>query len=70
MNVQFYLPKEETVTLVLYDLQGKLVETVQSNEILTAGAHNISIESQNLPNSVYICSLITQVSGSMKKWCW
>ena len=60
MNVQFYLAQEETVTLALYDLQGRLVKTIQSNAILAAGTHNITVESQNLPNGVYICSLITE----------
>lgn len=60
MNVQFYLAQEEAVTLALYDLQGRLIKTIQSNEILAAGTHNITVESQNLLNGVYICSLITE----------
>ena len=60
MNVQFYLAKAEAVTLGLYDLQGRLVKTIQPNEVVAAGTHNFAVDSQNLPNGVYICSLITE----------
>lgn len=59
LNVQFYLSKAEAVTLGLYDLQGRLVKTVQSNEILAAGTHNIRVNGQDLPVGVYLCSLTT-----------
>ena len=44
MNVPFYLAKEEAVTLALYDMQGKLLKTIQSNKILGAGTHNFAVE--------------------------
>jgi flagellar hook assembly protein FlgD len=49
MNVQFYLAQEEAVTLSLYDLQGRLVKTIQPNEVVAAGTHNFAVDSQNLP---------------------
>ena len=59
MNVRFYLEQEQPVSLVLYDVQGKLIKTIRSNEILQAGTHNIAVDSHNLANGMYICSLIT-----------
>ncbi|MCC7224580.1 MAG: T9SS type A sorting domain-containing protein, partial [Chitinophagales bacterium] len=67
MNVQFYLEKEESITLVLYDLQGRLVKTIQSGTILAAGTHNISVNSGDLSNGVYICSLITETKQLNEK---
>ena len=67
MNVQFYLAKAEAVTLGLYDLQGRLVKTIQSNTILAAGTHHIALESQNLSNGIYICSLITETKQLNEK---
>lgn len=44
--------------LALYDLQGYLVKIIQSMQILPQGKHNIVIESQNLPNGMYLCTPI------------
>lgn len=67
LNVRFYLEQEQVVNLVLYDVQGKLVRTIHSNKILPKGMHDIVVESQNLPNGMYICTLITDKKQVNKK---
>jgi len=58
-NVQFFLADDQTVSLALYDLQGRLQKTALNQQTLSKGKQNIAIDTNNLPSGVYICQLIT-----------
>ena len=53
-TIQYHLPAEAKVTLVVYDLLGKQVATLV-NEIKPAGAHQVSFASGELPSGTYLC---------------
>ena len=58
-NIQFFLEKDEAVSLALYDIQGRLVRTIANRQTFTKGKQNIVIDSQDLVNGIYICQLTT-----------
>jgi hypothetical protein len=55
-TINFTLPKDGLVKLVVYDITGKEVK-VLANEIRTAGYHSISFDASNLPSGVYLYKL-------------
>lgn len=57
--MEFLLPTDNSsVSLFLYDIQGKLVHTVLDNTTLTAGFNTYTINSNHLPKGMYICRLV------------
>jgi len=59
LTTQFFLEKEENVSIALYDTQGRLVKNILEQGILTAGKQQIFVESGDLINGVYFCVLST-----------
>ena len=57
LTLGFDLQKPETVTLAFYDEQGKAVQTLVSEQKLTAGTHLFSLKNTGLPSGLYICRL-------------
>jgi hypothetical protein len=55
-TINFTLPKDGLVKLVVYDITGKEIK-VLSNEFRTAGYHSISFDASNLPSGVYLYKL-------------
>ena len=55
-TIRFDLPAEGFITLSVYDITGKLVETL-INEVLQQGSHNILWQPQNLPSGNYFVQL-------------
>jgi len=55
-TIRFDLPAERFITLSVYDITGKLVETL-INEVLQQGSHNIQWQPQNLPSGNYFVQL-------------
>ncbi len=55
-TINFALPKDGLVKLVVYDITGKEVK-VLANEIRTAGYHSIAFNASNLPSGVYLYKL-------------
>jgi len=55
-TIRFDLPAEGFITLSVYDITGKLVETL-INEVLQQGSHNIFWQPQNLPSGNYFVQL-------------
>jgi hypothetical protein len=55
-TIRFDLPEEGFITLSVYDITGKLVETL-INEVLQQGSHNILWQPQNLPSGNYFVQL-------------
>jgi beta-xylosidase len=55
-TIQFSIPKDSFVTLRLFDLLGKVVEVLLSEQ-LRAGNYRVSWNAQNLPSGIYFCQL-------------
>lgn len=60
-----FTSNNENVTLQLFDLNGRLVQTVCSKE-LEAGIHTVPVNVENLPSGTYMAS-VTKASGNFTK---
>ena len=65
-TIRFDLPAEGFITLSVYDITGKLVETL-INEVLQQGSHNILWQPQNLPSGNYFVQLKSRNRTFTKK---
>jgi hypothetical protein len=51
-TIEFTIPKQEYVTLAIYDITGKLVQTLLKRHT-AAGTHRIQWQPENIPSGVY-----------------
>ena len=57
---EFTIMNSESITIELYDVQGKLVQTISTNKDMASGNHNLPIKlSQNLTSGNYFLKLAT-----------
>ncbi|MBK7104502.1 MAG: T9SS type A sorting domain-containing protein [Ignavibacteriae bacterium] len=66
-NISFGLPEQSIISLVVYDISGKVVETFLHNELLSAGSYNYSFEAKNLVSGIYFYTLKTDKFVQTKK---
>lgn len=55
--INFGIPKKSAVTLVIYDVTGKIVSTLINNEIKTEGNYGYEFDAANLPSGIYFYKL-------------
>ncbi len=65
-NINFSIPNEQFVTLLIYDMLGREVETLV-NENLTAGTHNVDWNAANYTSGVYFYRLISADHSETKR---
>lgn len=58
-TISFLLPRSMSVSLVVYDIHGKKVQTLLDNQNLTPGNHSYNFYSEGLASGIYLYSLIT-----------
>jgi hypothetical protein len=63
-TIKFSLPKKEFVTLKIYDLLGKELRTLVSEE-RHAGIHSVTFNAEGLSSGVYYYRLTVRQAGSM-----
>lgn len=54
--IVFYLPQNEYVTLKIYDITGRVVETLIEGEV-PAGEHRLQWSAEGLASGIYLCRL-------------
>jgi len=59
LNVNIVKEESESVTIILYDAQGKLIRQL-NKEASSLFMTNVKIETSNLPIGVYVCEVITE----------
>lgn len=59
-NISFSLPQTTSVTLNVFDITGRKIETVLTNKTLSAGGHTFRFDGSNLSSGVYIYQLSTK----------
>lgn len=64
--IDFTIPTTGKVTLLLYDLQGNLIETLISNQVLSAGHHSKYFNTTHLKSGMYTYRLISPEANSEK----
>jgi len=65
-NIQFALNKSSNITLTVFDVQGREVQTL-INENLNAGSYTYSFNAVNLPSGTYIYRLQTENFSESKR---
>lgn len=63
-NITYTIAQDTQVTLWIYDITGKLVQTLANDQPQTEGTHTFMFDATNLPSGIYICTL--QVDNSLK----
>ena len=65
-NIRFELPKEEFVTIKVYNSLGQEIKTLV-NGMQSAGSHTVAFDAENLASGVYVYTMKTEsFSKSMK----
>ena len=59
--IVFYMPRNENVTLKIYDLTGREIETLVQGEV-PPGEHRLQWSAQGLASGVYLCRMETGIS--------
>jgi hypothetical protein len=57
--IVFYLPRNEYVTLKVYDITGRTIETLIEGQV-PAGEHRLQWNANGLASGVYLCRLDTK----------
>lgn len=65
-NIVFELPARSPVTLQVYDIQGRLVETLEEGE-RAAGRHTVSFNAARLSSGLYVARLSTAFGTQTRK---
>jgi hypothetical protein len=65
-EIQFSLARTNLVTLSIFDIQGKLVQTVL-NEVKSAGLHTLSWTAENFPSGMYFYQIRVNGLSETKK---
>jgi hypothetical protein len=65
--IPFTLRDASRVSLHVYDMMGRLVRTLLTDQSFPAGTHNVSFDGSDLPSGVYICRLLAGPLQSSRK---
>jgi hypothetical protein len=65
-NITFDIPKASNTRLVVYDINGREIETLV-NEVLRAGSYRVSLNGENLSSGIYFCTLAIDNFTQTKK---
>lgn len=64
-NIVFEIPNSSAVTLEVYDILGRKVQTLLKNESFSTGTHNVTFDASALSSGIYIARLQTE-SGILR----
>nr|HMS66444.1 T9SS type A sorting domain-containing protein [Ignavibacteria bacterium] len=65
-TINFDIPKDGNVSIKLFDISGKEVETIV-NEVKTAGYYTINFNASSLPSGIYFYTLNADNYSAVKK---
>ncbi len=65
-NIKFYIKEKSKVSLLVYNLQGQLIETLIDRELET-GFHTINFDGSKLPSGIYFYELKARNFREIKK---
>ena len=58
-TISFDLEADAPVTIQIQDVAGKVVKSIRTQEMTTAGTHSIELDLADLPNGQFYCTLMT-----------
>ena len=65
-EIKYYLPTNQNITLEIYDLFGRKVETLYNGK-QTAGYHKVNWNAKDYPSGIYFCKLTSAGKSVIKK---
>ncbi len=65
-QIQYSIPKQELVTITIYDVLGQRVETLYSG-MQTTGGHQVTFNGERFASGVYFYHLQTEAYSLTKK---
>jgi hypothetical protein len=65
-NIRFDLPKEEFVTLTVFDILGKEITTLV-NQTMSAGSYSVDFDGSNFQSGIYIYRIVAGEFSETKK---
>jgi len=66
-TIKFVIPKNEFITLTVYDNRGKKIRTFINKE-MTSGLHSLSFDGNNLPSGLYFYRIAAGSFSDTKKF--
>jgi hypothetical protein len=66
-KIKYNLPEKINVTINVHDVTGRLVKTILSNELVSAGTKEIDFDASNLSSGVYFYTIVTAKFTDTKK---
>ncbi|MBK8471567.1 MAG: T9SS type A sorting domain-containing protein [Sphingobacteriales bacterium] len=67
MYIEVKLPNTNTITLALFDIQGRKIADIVLNDQQDMGKHQYSYDMTDLPKGIYICRLQTNEYSESQK---
>ena len=58
-NLEFYVPLQTKVNIEIYDMEGRLLQTILREEAREAGLYMVHIDLSNYPQGIYIIDVRT-----------
>ena len=58
-QISFYLPKEQTVTLRIYDTTGKTIASLIDEQFISSGEYSVMFRGGEIPSGLYFYELKT-----------
>ena len=66
-NITYQVPREQRVSLAVYNIQGKIVATLLDDRYVSAGQHEVTFNGSGLASGVYFYRLVGMNREVMKK---
>ena len=66
-KIDFTLPVDANVTLVVFDITGRLIKTLLNNEFKTADWYTVEFDGSNIASGIYFYRLMTETDVVTKK---
>lgn len=67
ISIPITLPNEMPTQIIIYDVQGRRVETLLNNENMTAGHHVLKWNAESFSSGIYFIRIQTQMGSDVRK---
>ncbi|MCF8372085.1 MAG: T9SS type A sorting domain-containing protein [Bacteroidales bacterium] len=56
-NIEFFLNKDERISIDIFDIEGKLIDNLVKNRIFHKGKHTINLQVDSWKPGIYLCNI-------------
>ncbi|MBZ0265457.1 S8 family serine peptidase [bacterium] len=67
VTIQYEIPETATISMQLYSIEGRLVDTLESSELHIAGKYSINYENSSLSSGIYLLIMSTDSGQKMSQ---